>query len=59
MLGRRMPTGERVLHRDFDDVAVLGVHLHQAAELRSCLHHPEDRLVVDLQDVLVSHEALE
>ena len=50
---------ERLLHEDLDHVAVLGVDLNQAAVLGARLQRLEDRLVVDLQDVLVGHEDFE
>ena len=54
-----VPGGQRIFGGDLDDVAVLGVHLDQAAEFLRRLHRAKDRLVVDLQHVLVGHEDLE
>ncbi len=55
----RAAARERFGDRYFDNVAVLGMHLNETAETRRGAHHLEDRLVIDLQNVLVGHEHLE
>ena len=53
-----VPLGERLADEDVDRVTVLGVNHHERAARRGDLHRAEERLVVDLQDVLVGHEEL-
>ena len=55
----RVALGESFFGGDFDDIAVLGVDLNETAESLGGAQHLEDRLVIDLQDVLVRHEDLE
>jgi hypothetical protein len=55
---RGLAAGERLLNEDVDRVPVLGVHHHERAARRGHLHRAEERLVVDLQHVLVGHEEL-
>ena len=54
----RVAAGESLTDEDVDRVAVLGVHHHQRTARGGDLHRPEERLVVDLEDVLVRHEQL-
>ena len=57
--GRGLALGQRLLHDDVDDRAVLGVHADQRAVLRRLLHGLEDGGVVDHQHVGIGHEELE
>src|SRR5207248_9675453 len=59
MVDRRgVSARECLADEDVDRVPVLGVHHHERSTRRGDLHRTEERLVVDLEDVLVGHEEL-
>ena len=57
--GRGLALGQRLLHDDVDDGAILSVHADQRAVLGRLAHGLEDGGVVDHQHVGIGHEELE
>ena len=59
VFGRSFSFGERALHQDINDHAILGVHTDQTTGLACCAHGLENCPVVDEKHAGIGHKQLE